>query len=782
MKGFKNILTVLALAVLCGTASQADAAWGDDFCDIVNGSANALKTAINQYHDADEGLRQCRKGIRFKAEQTIVIPEGFTITAGPPSGSTYGTKIRRCSAEEIGCPGLSNTAVVIDASGYTEDNGNCPIKVGPGAMLDFLNFKLIVPNADMAICTTGGEAIPLEDQENSYAWIHNVTIEESDGPGPGPTDSDGDGHDDPDDNCPNVPNPGQEDTDGDGHGDACDDCTDTDEDGFCEEGGADECPDVAGTDNGCPCTDPDSDGFCNEDGEDECPDEAGTLNGCPDEDGDGIPDDEDLCPGTIAKAMMMYKLSKSGYQTQFKTIEVRGQYLAIQMGNPVPAGPIPGPGSIKSNHDGGGEDCGFALTQTGDMDGDCEGAPEGTACGDACDDDIDGDGLANGVDVCPCDEDCDDDGVNDNEDACPLDESAITEPCVPPTDPIDQDADDDGLEDSAEESIGTDPNDPDSDDDGICDGPLNVGTECIGGPDCAPLNPDKGPGETCFDSVNPGLVDSDGDGLSLNKEIEIGTDPNNPDTDGDGTNDGNDCAPLNADVSEDCGPLPSVSGGVDSDGDGLPDDIEQNVTNTDPNNADTDGDGISDGDEVLKAPRTDPRNADSDGDGICDGGTAVDTEVPAEVEGEDPTTVSVCVPQADGIGDNCPLVVNPDQVDDNDDGIGDACQLDTDGDGVVDALDSDGDGVADKDGDGNDLDNCPFDSNPIEPGQEAQGDQDGDGIGDACDSDFAALSSGGCGCRIDGVSGSPADVIPFLILMLPIVIFRMTRKKSEAQA
>jgi hypothetical protein len=70
-----------------------------------------------------------------------------------------------------------------------------------------------------------------------------------------------------------------------------------------------------------------------------------------------------------------------------------------------------------------------------------------------------------------------------------------------------------------------------------------------------------------------GIVDSDGDGLSDEREGELGTDPNNPDSDGDGMNDGDE-----------------VSKG------------------TDPLNPDTDGDGILDGDEILIG--TDPLTPD----------------------------------------------------------------------------------------------------------------------------------------------------------------------------
>jgi hypothetical protein len=55
---------------------------------------------------------------------------------------------------------------------------------------------------------------------------------------------------------------------------------------------------------------------------------------------------------------------------------------------------------------------------------------------------------------------------------------------------------------------------------------------------------------------------------------------------------------------------------IDSDHDGLPDYFERQI-GTDPYNSDTDGDGLSDYDEIFKY-KTDPLKKDSDGDGISD--------------------------------------------------------------------------------------------------------------------------------------------------------------------
>ncbi|MFO7870876.1 MAG: OmpA family protein [Kiritimatiellia bacterium] len=68
--------------------------------------------------------------------------------------------------------------------------------------------------------------------------------------------------------------------------------------------------------------------------------------------------------------------------------------------------------------------------------------------------------------------------------------------------------------------------------------------------------------------------------------------------------------------------LVAEQGPVDSDGDGLPDDVERRM-GTDPFDPDTDDDGLSDGDEVH-IYMTDPLNPDSDWDGLTDGEEVLD--------------------------------------------------------------------------------------------------------------------------------------------------------------
>ena len=101
-------------------------------------------------------------------------------------------------------------------------------------------------------------------------------------------------------------------------------------------------------------------------------------------------------------------------------------------------------------------------------------------------------------------------------------------------------------------------------------------------------------------------ADKDMDGLGKCDEIKIGTDPMNADTDGDGLNDGEEYLTYKTD------PL-----NTDSDSDGLSDYEEVKNTKSNPLIADTDGDGLNDGEEVNKY-KTDPLVVDTDKEGLSD--------------------------------------------------------------------------------------------------------------------------------------------------------------------
>lgn len=101
-------------------------------------------------------------------------------------------------------------------------------------------------------------------------------------------------------------------------------------------------------------------------------------------------------------------------------------------------------------------------------------------------------------------------------------------------------------------------------------------------------------------------ADDDRDGLKESYELRIGTDPLNPDSDGDGLKDGDEALKYKTN------PLK-----VDTDEDGLTDYDEVMKYSTDPTKADTDGEGLKDGEEILKY-KTSPLNPDTDGDGLSD--------------------------------------------------------------------------------------------------------------------------------------------------------------------
>lgn len=147
--------------------------------------------------------------------------------------------------------------------------------------------------------------------------------------------------------------------------------------------------------------------------------------------------------------------------------------------------------------------------------------------------------------------------------------------------------------------------DPLGDDDG--DGLLN-GHETHTGVYISPTN-------TGSDPDNP---DTDGDGLRDGDEVRFGYDPTKPDSNRDGIPDDLDDSDedgLTASEEIAAGTSPLTA---DTDEDSLPDGDEIVLHGTNPAVADSDNDGLDDGAEVL-LQGTDPNHPDTDGDGFEDG-------------------------------------------------------------------------------------------------------------------------------------------------------------------
>ncbi|MEM7248192.1 MAG: thrombospondin type 3 repeat-containing protein [Acidobacteriota bacterium] len=229
--------------------------------------------------------------------------------------------------------------------------------------------------------------------------------------------------------------------------------------------------------------------------------------------------------------------------------------------------------------------------------------------------------------------DSDSDGLGDACDNCPSDSNA------------DQlDTDEDGLGDACDDCT-------DTDGDGYGD---------PGHPDdtCEPDRCPEIPSATNADEDDDGLGDPCDNCPSVAND-----DQSDLDTDG---------------IGDACDPCPALRGGfVDMDGDGVGDACDVCPELAD-DQSDGDDDGIGDACDDCNSPN--PSQADCDGDGLvdaCEPGDSDGDGLPNDLDGcpctADPDQADL---DADGLGDacdNCPRIANPRQSDHDADGAGDAC-------------------------------------------------------------------------------------------------------------
>ncbi len=407
---------------------------------------------------------------------------------------------------------------------------------------------------------------------------------------------------------------------------------------------------------------------------------------------------------------------------------------------------------------------GDGLINVLDPDSDNDGILDGTESGITTphpDTDVDKGDFVPDADpsttTSPLDPDTDDGGVPDGAED-PNHNGRIDTGEGDPNDPVDDttappDDDNDGLTNAEEEELGSDPNDADTDDDGIIDGDeANPSSDTDGDGLNSVLDPDSD-NDGIFDGTEVGITEPNAD-TDVDKGVFVpDADPSTttfplvPDSDHGGVPDG--AEDPNHDGKIDPGELdpndPSDDvAPPDDDNDGLTN-AEEEELGSDPNDADSDDDGVIDGDEANPSADTDGDglinvlDPDSDNDGLFDGTEVGITEPNADTD----VNQGNFVPDADPDSHTSP--VDPDT---DDGGVPDGAE-DTNHNGRVDPgegdpndeSDDNPDGDDDNDGIPNGEDNCPSIANPD------QADADNNGIGDVCENignGVFGISGGGC--------------------------------------
>ena len=275
--------------------------------------------------------------------------------------------------------------------------------------------------------------------------------------------------------------------------------------------------------------------------------------------------------------------------------------------------------------------------------------------------DTDNDGIPNYLDI-----DSDADGIADAQ------ETQVDTDADGVADYVDVDSDGDGLADALEDNNSPELSGNDTDRDGIDDA---IDVDVTGGDDLDGNGVDDSlqPADRDGDGI-PNHLDLDSDGDSVEDSAEAGEQGDTPlDTDGDGV-------PNFLDLDSDGdGTADQIEASLDLDRDNIPDIIDVNLATLD-----TDGDGLNDliegTDDTDGDGIPDFEDLDSDADGIAD-------ELEAQYNGELPADRD-----GDGVFDYIDIDADNDGISDAVEGSGDR-----DGDGVPDYrdLDTDNDGIFD---------------------------------------------------------------------------------------